>query len=262
MKKLIFLLLLIIPISCIAQGKHKNGVIIWDYNGTDTVNVIIDTAGVILEVSQGGITKSIIIDTTRMVIIDNDNGIGLEANEDYTQGFTSLAYTHKEYQDLHLGGQNLNSTVYSPTGAEHGAILTYDSTGLAAGTDQYVLTDVVEVGQAAGLVVEDCDTVLFSNTTQTTTVTLPAAAVISDIFVYVATAFDGSGTDLLDIGITGSGNRYEDNLDISSTGFKTMTLTNVRDRMGANTNITFQYFDSNADAANGEAYVYVRYAIH
>ena len=72
------------------------------------------------------------------------------------------------------------------------------------------------MGQAAGLIVEDCDTILFSNTDQTTTVTLPVGAKIHVIEVYVATTFDGSGTDLLDIGITGSGNRYEDNLDLAS----------------------------------------------
>jgi hypothetical protein len=87
-------------------------------------------------------------------------------------------------------------------------------------------------------------------------------AVIHDIYVYVVTTFDGSGTDLLDIGITASGNRYEDDLDIAvAASFPTMSLTNIRDRMSGTTNITYQYFDQNSDASAGLALVYVQYSI-
>lgn len=104
--------------------------------------------------------------------------------------------------------------------------------------------------------------VLYTNTTQTTIIILPTDAVIWDIQVEVTTAFNGTAGNLLDIGVTGTGNRYEDDLDISSTGFKTMTLTNVPDRMTGSTNITFQHFDSGADASAGEGYVYIHYSLH
>ena len=104
--------------------------------------------------------------------------------------------------------------------------------------------------------------ILYSNTSQTTIITVPADAILWDIQVDVRTGFNGSGTDLLDVGITGAANHFEDDLDIAATGFKTMSLTNVPYRVTGSTNITFQYFDSNADAAAGQAYVYVNYSLH
>jgi hypothetical protein len=104
--------------------------------------------------------------------------------------------------------------------------------------------------------------ILYSNVAQTTIITLPTDAVIWDIQVEVVTAFTGTGTDLLDIGTSGTGNRYEDDLDISSTGWKTLTLSNVPDRMTGSTAITFQYFDQNSDAGAGQAFVYILYSIH
>lgn len=106
------------------------------------------------------------------------------------------------------------------------------------------------------------DQVLYSNTSQTNIISLPADAVIWDIQVEVRTQFNGSTDNELDIGVTGTGNRYENNLDISTTGFKTMTLTNVPDRMTGTTAITFEYFDNSADATTGEAYIYVHYSKH
>ena len=249
-------------VRLVSQTIPSHGLHVESGDGDSSV-LSVDTTVVTMAVYHGGAVKSIVIDTAGIIFQDDDNGIGPEAYADYTQGFSSLAYTHKEYQDLHIGGQNLNSTVYSPSGAEHGGILTYDSTGWATGTDFYKLTDVVEVGQAAGLMVVNCDTVLFSNTDQTTMVTLPVGAVIHDVHVYVATTFNGSGTNQLDIGITGSEDRYESNLDVEvGAGFPAMSLTNIRDRMGANTNITFDYDDQNSNASAGEAYVYVHYSIH
>jgi len=104
--------------------------------------------------------------------------------------------------------------------------------------------------------------VLYSNTNQTTIITLPADAIIWDIDVEVITAFTGTGTDLLDIGINGEVDRYEADLDISATGFKTMTLTEIPERFAGGTNVVFQYADANADAGAGQAYIHIRYSRH
>jgi hypothetical protein len=122
-------------------------------------------------------------------------------------------------------------------------------------------TDNVTIDEGQPRLVKKAQ-VLYTNTTQTTIITLPAGAVIWDIQVEVVTAFTGTGTDLLDIGVTGTGNRYEDDLDVSSTGWKTLTLSNVPDRMTGSTAITFQYFDQNSDAGAGEAAVYIIYSLH
>ena len=240
----------------VSQTIPSHGLHVASGDGDSSV-LSVDTTVVTMAVYDSGAIKSIVIDTISIYIRDDDAGIGMQYWADYSPGYTSRTPVDKEYDDTHLGGQDLNSTVYSPGDEEHGNLIMWDTN-----CDCWIMVEVVEVGSAAGLVVELVDTVLFSNTDQTTMVTLSVAAVISDIFVYVATGFDDSGTDLLDIGITGTGNRYEDNLDISGTGFKTMTLTNIRDWMGANTNITFEYFPQNTDATVGEAYIYVRYAIH
>lgn len=112
--------------------------------------------------------------------------------------------------------------------------------------------------------------VLYTNTSQTTIVTLPANAVVWNIGLEVATLFDDSGTDLLDIGITGEVDRYFDDLNISATYFEQSTggsdntylQSPVTDKITGSTNITFQYTGQNANASQGEAYVYIHYTLH
>ncbi len=48
--------------------------------------------------------------------------------------------------------------------------------------------------------------------------TLPKGAVIVGWMTNVVTPFNDSGTDVLDIGVTGTANRFADNLDVSSAG--------------------------------------------
>lgn len=109
--------------------------------------------------------------------------------------------------------------------------------------------------------------VLYSNVTQTTIIALPANAVIWGIAVNVVTLFNDTGTDLLDIGITGTGNKYIDNLDVSSTFFEstsdngaTLTANNIPDSPEAN--IIFTYTGGNSDASAGLAYIFIHYTLH
>ena len=84
---------------------------------------------------------------------------------------------------------------------------------------------------------------------------------IWDIQIFIKTTFNGSGTDLLDVGIIGDGDKYENDFDLeSASGFYGMA--NVADRMSEARYIICQYSDSGADAANGQAYIYVTYSIH
>ena len=335
MKKIFFLLLILIPMGCMGQGYNRNGVNFYDslciegfvrvsdslivtgevqsgslnVNGTapstitgtevnnlslnfsdaadrsakivfrpadglsmrgystdayggDSGFVAVDSFSVTIAQYDGAAIKSITLDTRGMVVRDDDEGKSMTYYGDYSSVYTVRSITDKEYQDTHLGAQNLNSTVYAPEAADHEGVITYDSTGRATGADFYKLTDVVSVASAAGMIIEVMDTILYSNTSATTIVSLPVAAVIHDVYVYVVTTFNGSGTDLLDIGVTGTGNRYEDNLDIAvAASFPTMSLTNIRDRMSGTTSIIFQYFDQNSDASAGLALVYVQYSI-
>ena len=233
-----------------------------DFTG-DSSNIYTSDADAAFLAYESGSKVGVEIINGALTITDNVNGKGAYYADDYSSVGTARWLPDKEYADLHLGGQDLNATVYSPGPDDHQAVITYDSTGYATSTDQYILTDVVAVAHAAGMIVEVMDTLLFSNTSQTVICDdLPVGAVIHDIYVYVATTFNGGGTDLLDIGITADGNRYQDDLDIAvASGFPTMSLSNIRDRMAETTDITFQYFDGDSDASAGMAFIYVQYSI-
>ena len=108
--------------------------------------------------------------------------------------------------------------------------------------------------------------VLFSNTNQTTIVTLPTDAVVWNIGLEVVTAFDSDGTNYLDIGTTSSGNRYIDNRSIAVTNFvqhvEGFTMSNIPDSMSGSTNITFQYSYGGSAPTQGQAFVYIHYSKH
>ena len=110
---------------------------------------------------------------------------------------------------------------------------------------------------------------LYTNTTQTTIVTLPADAVIWNVGLEIVTGFTGSGTDLLDIGVTTDTDKYLTGEDLTTPYFDSflngyvMSHNNATpDRMEASTNITFQYTDQNSDAAAGQVFIYVHYTKH
>lgn len=107
-------------------------------------------------------------------------------------------------------------------------------------------------------------TVLYSNTSITNIVWIPAEGAVWAAWVEVVTGFDGSGTDLLDVGRTGSGASYINNLNISAPYLLSSGVGGIDtpDRLPAGAYVTFQYFDSNSDATQGLAYIYVHYTIH
>ena len=213
---------------------------------------------------KGASRKSITMDTataTGIVVRDYVAGKGLVFFDDYSPSYGDRSATDYAYQITHLGGQAVNATVYNPGPSQHGGVMVYDSTGYATGTDYYKIEPFVPAEESAGIMLTSCDTIHFSVTTVDTLLTLAEGAVIWDIQVFIKTSFDGSGTNLLDVGIIGDGDKYENDLDLDvASNF--YGLANVADRMPAARYITCQYFDSNADAANGEAYIYVHYSIH
>lgn len=107
-------------------------------------------------------------------------------------------------------------------------------------------------------------TVAYTNTTAKNLFILPAGSQVLSVIVDVTTAFDSSGTDLLDIGTTASGALYVNDLDVSSTGHNVCTLVaaNLASILNVGTSdvtVTATYAQSVADAANGAATVTVLY---
>jgi hypothetical protein len=209
---------------------------------------------------DGAAEKSITMTSGAFTVTDADNTKGMVYAADYSANYTDRSIPDwdavTDSAANQLGGQALNSNITSPGAGQDGDVITWDN-----GSSEWTTSNVVDAASSSGIMVVAFDTILYSNTSATTIVTLPEGAVVWDIQVYINTAFNGSGTDLLDVGITGSGERYEADLDLS-TGSKWYGLDNVADRMTASTNIIFQYADSGADASAGLAFIYVHYSIH
>lgn len=104
--------------------------------------------------------------------------------------------------------------------------------------------------------------VRWTDTTATTLFTLPADAVPIDIKVDVPTAFTDSGTDLLDIGITGTANHFLNDLDVAATGRKAPTLANLGVSIGSSpVNVTATFIGQNTNAGAGRAVITVLYLV-
>jgi len=104
-------------------------------------------------------------------------------------------------------------------------------------------------------------TIDFNDTSQTTMLTLPSGAILWDIKMEVTTLFNGTAGEQIEIGITGSVNRYETFTDMGATGWKTLSLANIPDRYTGSTNITGKITDYNSDAGQGELKVYMFYSL-
>jgi hypothetical protein len=102
--------------------------------------------------------------------------------------------------------------------------------------------------------------------TEVTVGTLPAGAIVIGGGVHIITAFNGSGTDLLDVGFAGGSstddpNAYATILTLAAVGFIAL------DELAATTNIqqtkdcrvTATYTDENSNATAGVADVVITY---
>lgn len=99
--------------------------------------------------------------------------------------------------------------------------------------------------------------VTFEDTTAKALFTLPQGAEIVDWQVNVTTAFNGSGTDLLDIGKAGDGDAFANDLNVATatqlkTGFVPSAMFTP---LAEDTTVTATFAQSVADADAGEAVV-------
>lgn len=103
------------------------------------------------------------------------------------------------------------------------------------------------------------NTIAYGNTTAKEMWTLPAGCRPLRLLVDIETAFNSSGTDLLDIGKVGSNAYYANDVDVSSTGTTAITPLN-NDELTAMTTFTAIFVQSVADATTGLATVILEYA--
>lgn len=69
-----------------------------------------------------------------------------------------------------------------------------------------------------GVLLIASNTLIRTNTTAKALFTIPAGAVIVSWILNVTTAFNSDGTDLVNIGISGTANKFVSALDVSTTG--------------------------------------------
>lgn len=65
------------------------------------------------------------------------------------------------------------------------------------------------------------NTLAYTDTVAKALFTIPAGAVITGWVLNVTTLFNSDGTDQVDIGITGTAEKFAANVDVGSTGLKT-----------------------------------------
>ena len=102
---------------------------------------------------------------------------------------------------------------------------------------------------------------LYSNTSSTKIGSLPANSIITDIKVLVGTAFNAGNTDYLDIGDSEDADEFAANIDLSSTGKATVTMTEIGavESTSNPTDIYVIYTGSGTAPSAGSAYIIVEY---
>ena len=116
------------------------------------------------------------------------------------------------------------------------------------------IREVLASDDGGGVLVGLTNTVAFGDTAAKNLFVVPKGAIIVNVVVDVTTAFNSSGTDLLDIGKTGTANHFKDDLVVSAAG-QTVTGWSNLGAMAADTQVIATYVQSVADASAGAARV-------
>lgn len=114
---------------------------------------------------------------------------------------------------------------------------------------------------ASGVVMALRNTLIYTNTTAKSMFTIPDGAVVLDWVLEVTTAFNDSGTDLIDIGISGTIQKFGAAIDVAATGLKTTNI--VAAQIGAVQSgaqaVIATYTGQNANSSAGAMVIMCRY---
>lgn len=199
----------------------------------------------------------------------------------YQSGYTNITGSNNVYLGrnsgyLSIGSNNIfigNQAGYSETGSNKLYISNsstsiplmygeFDNYKLKFNTDSTIIkgvtkADTIIADVIKGIVQVVKAQILYTNTTQTTIIILPANAIIWDISIEIDITFNDTGNDFLDIGVTSDQDKIYtvDNTYMAAINFSTVE-TNYKT---TGESITFKYIGSNSDATQGQAFVYVKY---
>ena len=130
-----------------------------------------------------------------------------------------------------------------------------NTTGTTVGTNMKNVGQVV-MGQSASFDYGD-------TSATSTSIIIPANSQIVSIDVNVQVAFNGSGTDLIDIGVVGNPDLYIDGLSVAAIGkiaqATTALCANWKDIGTSDVRIQLQVTDGGGDASAGTATFTVNY---
>src|ERR1051326_2294604 len=103
----------------------------------------------------------------------------------------------------------------------------------------------------------------YTDTTAKALFTIPDTAVIVQWIINVTTAFNDSGTDQVNIGVSGTAAKFASALDVSTTGLKTsgVVLTQVGNAQSGAQAVLGIYAGQNSNASAGAMYIMVEYVI-
>jgi len=100
-----------------------------DYTGTGATNIIIaNIDGVTLNSLDGddGDTTLLVASTNFQISSTYATFAGAIYDQDYSANYTNRSLPDKQYGDTHIGGQNVNSNVTSPTSGEDGYVISWN----------------------------------------------------------------------------------------------------------------------------------------
>lgn len=128
-------------------------------------------------------------------------------------------------------------------------------------TDGGVIPGTALADPIQGAVYAVSNTIAYTNTTAKAMFTIPDGAVPVEWVINVTTLFNDSGTDLLDIGVSGTQEKFAADVDVSSAGLKTtgVVLAQVGAVQSGAQAVTAIYAGQNANANQGAAVVICRY---
>ena len=127
-------------------------------------------------------------------------------------------------------------------------------------------TTVGTIRNTGTTIVSQTNTLTYANTTAKNLFVLPAGAQILNVIIDITTAFNSSGTDLIDVGTAADGAYYVNDATASAAGHFAATLvsTNIAGILNIGTSdvqVTATYVQSVADASAGSAQITIVYAV-
>lgn len=106
---------------------------------------------------------------------------------------------------------------------------------------------------------------IYTDTTAALIGQLPPNAYVTQIRALVTTAFNSGGADVVDVGISGTAAHFANDIDVSSTGSASVTLTaqaGVVQSDSDSTEVYATYIPAATAASTGAAKIVVEYAFN